>query len=85
MADLHTEIQTRLHNATRVLIVSHVRPDADAIGSMLALGFALQDSGKQVQMVLSDGVPSSLKFLPGSEQVRLKAEGKFFSTDAPIS
>ena len=77
MADLHAEIQACFRNATRVLIVSHVRPDADAIGSMLALGLALQDTGKQVQMVLSDGVPSSLKFLPGSEQVRLKAEGEF--------
>jgi phosphoesterase RecJ-like protein len=77
MADLHTEIQIRFRNANRVLIVSHVRPDADAIGSMLALGLALQDTGKQVQMVLSDGVPSSLKFLPGSEQVRLDSEGEF--------
>jgi len=77
MADLHTEIQNRLHHATRALIVSHVRPDADAIGSALALGLALLDAGKQAQVVLSDGVPSSLKFLPGVEHVRLKAEGEY--------
>ncbi|KAF0107721.1 MAG: hypothetical protein FD146_1352 [Anaerolineaceae bacterium] len=77
MADLHSAIQSRLQAAGRVLIVSHIRPDGDAIGSMLALGLALQNSGKQVQMALSDGVPSSLKHLPGSEQIRKKSEGEF--------
>jgi phosphoesterase RecJ-like protein len=77
MTDLHSAIQSRLQAAGRVLIVSHIRPDGDAIGSMLALGLALQNSGKQVQMVLSDGVPSSLKHLPGSEQICKKSEGRF--------
>jgi phosphoesterase RecJ-like protein len=44
---------------------------------MLALGLALQDSGKQVQMVLSDGLPASFRHLPGSEQIRKKADGEF--------
>jgi phosphoesterase RecJ-like protein len=51
------------------MIVSHVRPDGDAIGSMLGLGLALQATGKQVQMVLSDGVPVGFRHLPGSDQV----------------
>jgi bifunctional oligoribonuclease and PAP phosphatase NrnA len=77
MTDLHEEIKSRFQAAGRILIVSHIRPDGDAIGSMLALGLALLDAGKQVEMVLQDGVPSGFKHLPGSEQIRNKAQGEF--------
>jgi phosphoesterase RecJ-like protein len=76
MSDLQTAIKQRLLDARRVLITSHIRPDGDAIGSVLALGLALQDAGKQVAMVLSDGIPASFKHLPGSEQICEKASGK---------
>ena len=66
-----------LQDANRILIVSHVRPDGDAAGSLLGLGLALQEAGKTVQMVLVDGVPASESHLPGSKQVRQKPEGKF--------
>lgn len=59
-----------LQDAGRILIVSHIRPDGDAVGSLLGLGLALQEAGKSVQMVLVDGVPASERFLPGSEQVQ---------------
>jgi phosphoesterase RecJ-like protein len=69
MNDLDKSITGRLQAANNILIVSHVRPDGDAIGSLLGLGLALQATGKQVQMVLSDGVPSSFRHLPGSDQI----------------
>jgi len=69
----HRELQ----QANRILIVSHVRPDGDAVGSLLGLGLALQEAGKTVQMILVDGVPSSESRLPGSKQVRTKPEGEF--------
>jgi len=59
------------------LITSHVRPDGDAIGSSLALALALLDAGKQVQVVLSGGLPTSFKHLPGADMVRTKANGQF--------
>ncbi|WP_322509576.1 bifunctional oligoribonuclease/PAP phosphatase NrnA [Anaerolinea sp.] len=58
-----------LQHARRVRILTHVRPDGDAIGSMLGLGLSLQAAGKQVQMILPDGVPAPLRFLPGSSQI----------------
>ena len=58
-------------------MTSHVRPDGDAIGSSLALALALLDAGKQVQVVLSDGLPTSFKHLPGGDMVRTKADGEF--------
>jgi phosphoesterase RecJ-like protein len=62
-------LRERLHRSGKIVIASHVRPDGDAIGSLLGLGLALQDAGKSVQMVLVDGVPSSFRHLEGSEQI----------------
>jgi len=70
-------IKDRLVAAEKVLIVSHVRPDGDAVGALLGLGLALQDAGKQVQMVLTDGVHPSFRHLQGAEQVRTNPEGTF--------
>jgi len=55
------------HNS--FVIMSHVRPDGDAIGSQVALGFSLMAMGKTVFLVNEDGVPESLEFLAGSEKV----------------
>jgi len=62
-------IKERLEKAKNIVIASHVRPDGDAIGSLLGMGLALQNAGKSVQMVLVDGVPSSYKYLEGSELI----------------
>jgi bifunctional oligoribonuclease and PAP phosphatase NrnA len=63
------EIKERLGAAKKIVIASHVRPDGDAIGSLLGLGLALRDAGKSVQMVLADGVPSSFKYLEGTKLI----------------
>ncbi len=51
------------------VIMSHVRPDGDAIGSQIALGFSLIAMGKTVSLINEDGVPESMKFLKGSEKI----------------
>ena len=79
-----SQIRDRLNEAQSILIASHVRPDGDAIGSMLAMGLALQDAGRTVQMVLQDGVPASFSHLHGHEQVRKEPAGEwdtFISVD----
>jgi len=70
-------VRERLLTAKNILLVSHVRPDGDAIGSLLALGLALQQAGRTVQMVLADGVPSTFRHLPGSEQIHKSTQGSF--------
>jgi bifunctional oligoribonuclease and PAP phosphatase NrnA len=62
-------------HAQNVLVVSHIRPDGDAVGSLLGLGQSLMAAGKQVQMVLADGVPSSFRHLPGANLVKRKVNG----------
>ncbi len=71
------EIKGRLKTANNVIIASHIRPDGDAIGSLLALGLALRDAGKSVQMVLVDGVPGSFRHLEGSELIVKEPTGEY--------
>jgi len=66
------EACNELAQVSTVMVLSHVRPDGDAIGSLLGLSRSLQLVGKQVFPVLVDGLPGRYKFLPGSDQVRRK-------------
>jgi phosphoesterase RecJ-like protein len=50
-------------------LMSHMRPDGDAIGSQLGLGLALEAMGKTVFYWNEDGLPDSLAFLPCSEKI----------------
>ncbi len=70
-------IKERIEKANRILIASHVRPDGDAVGSLLGLGIALKQAGKKVQMVLADGAPASFKYLEGRDQIKTKIEGEY--------
>ena len=56
------------------LIVSHVDPDGDAIGSSLGLAWALRAMGREVAVANSSALPENLRFMPGSEWVRRPAE-----------
>jgi bifunctional oligoribonuclease and PAP phosphatase NrnA len=61
----------------KIIITAHKRPDGDAVGSLLGLGLALKHAGKEVQLVLQDGVPSSFHHLAGSEQIKRKSDSDF--------
>lgn len=62
-------IRELLHKADNILLTSHVRPDGDAVGSLLGLGLSLMAIGKDVQLVLADGLPTTFKHLSGADQV----------------
>lgn len=51
------------------VMVSHVKPDGDTLGSGLALGLALKRLGKRVAYFQQDAVPRNLRFLPEAECV----------------
>lgn len=67
--ELDRIIRQQLASAQRVVIVSHIRPDGDAVGSALAFGNALREAGKEVQCVLQDGVAERYRYLPGALEV----------------
>lgn len=59
--------------ASSVLLACHVRPDADALGSLLALSLGLERLGKRALAVSPDGVPEIFRFLPHWERIRTEA------------
>ena len=67
-------ISTALQASNSPLLISHIRPDGDAIASLLGMGIALSNAGKKCQMVLIDGQPSKYKFLESELQISKKIQ-----------
>ncbi len=54
----------------RFLLTTHVRPDGDGLGSMLALADTLQAHGKTVQMTVASSLPPRYNFLDPHRRVQ---------------
>ena len=52
-----------------VVIVSHVNPDGDAIGSSLAFSYFLQKFGIDVKVIIPNDYPLFLAWMPGIEEI----------------
>ena len=59
-----------IRGATRITIICHENPDADTLGSALALRMAAEALGKAVEVVAADPVPPALANLPHASEVR---------------
>jgi phosphoesterase RecJ-like protein len=55
----------------RFVLSSHVRPDGDAIGSQLAMAFALRELGKDVRVINRDAPPPPLGVFPGVDAIEI--------------
>jgi phosphoesterase RecJ-like protein len=58
-----------IRDARKVMVITHVSPDGDAIGSLLGLGWALRWLGKEYTLACADPVPRRFTYLPGSEAI----------------
>lgn len=63
------EIGHALREHERIAVMSHVRPDGDALGSQLALGLSLKQLGKEVFIWNEEGMLDKYSFLPSSNLV----------------
>src|SRR6266852_3758580 len=54
----------------RFLLTTHVRPDGDGLGSMLALDEVLRRKGKQVQLAIASSTPPRYRFLDPAGRVQ---------------
>lgn len=59
-----------LRTHERFLLVGHIHPDGDDIGSIVALGNVLEAMGKTVDRVIADPVPERFQFLPSVKSIR---------------
>jgi phosphoesterase RecJ-like protein len=71
------EARARIAAATRALVVTHVNPDGDAIGSLLGLGLALREAGKATVFACADPAPDTYNFLPGFDEITTAPSGAF--------
>ncbi len=62
-SDAFEQARTRLAQGVRVLVVTHARPDGDALGSAVALATAGRAAGKEVQIIVPDVIPGRYEFL----------------------
>jgi len=65
------EIADVLREHETFLVLSHVRPDGDALGSEIAIGLALRHMGKKVKVWNEEGLLEKFSFFPGGEIVTL--------------
>jgi phosphoesterase RecJ-like protein len=72
-ADTHTRAQVAdaIRQRHRFVIASHLRPDGDAVGSQLALAYALRTLGKDVRVVSRDPAPEPFRAFPGVAAIEI--------------
>ena len=58
-----------IDNVDRIVIVSHISPDGDAIGSSLGLYHFLLEMGKSVNVIMPNEFPDFLKWMKGAHDV----------------
>jgi len=63
-------IRFAVEKANHVLVITHIDPDGDAIGSLTAVGQAMLQLGKRVTLVCDDAVPARFLSLPMAGDIR---------------
>jgi len=62
-------VASEIRDAKRILLLTHIRPDGDALGSVLALVSVLRAEGKDVSAALADKVPRQYSFMDGASDL----------------
>ncbi len=59
-----------VHRHQRFVLTTHIRPDCDALGSMMAMIFILESLGKDVLTCNAFAVPRNLQFIDPRKKIR---------------
>ncbi len=65
------KVLTQLKAGDNYLLLSHVHPDGDSVGSLIALGDLLRQLGKQATIAASEEVAQAFHFIPGVDKIRV--------------
>ena len=93
------QLDSLVSGSSRVSVTAHIHPDGDALGSGLALvGYLRECRGKDVALIVPDGVPESLRFIlrgfqegsvishdenPALAKARIESSDLIFCLDCP--
>jgi len=68
------QVAAAIRQRQRFVVTSHARPDGDAVGSSLAMAYALRQLGKDVRVVSRDAPPPPLLVFPGVPEIEIVNE-----------
>jgi phosphoesterase RecJ-like protein len=68
------QLKSLLTTGRRVLATTHIRPDPDAIGSVLAVSELLESMGCIPSVIIEDTCPPRCRFLPGADKILTVAQ-----------
>ena len=71
LAKYTKELSELLDSADNILLISHINPDGDAIGSQLALYHYLASKGKKAGMMCPNNLQEFLKWMDGSDKINV--------------
>ncbi|MEX1112920.1 MAG: DHH family phosphoesterase [Patescibacteria group bacterium] len=69
------QVTELIRKFSNILIVTHARPDGDAVGSALAMQHVLEALGKHPTTIILDEIPEMYRFLPGLDKVTTQLSG----------
>lgn len=69
-------IKKKIIQSSSFVVATHISPEADAIGSQLAMYRLLQNLNKKVKLVLDDKIPPNLDFFPDIKKIRSPSDYK---------
>ena len=72
-------VEKWFERAEKIVIVSHVSPDGDAIGSSLGLYHFLDALDKTVNVIVPNSFPAFLKWMPGADEIVIYDKYKDFA------
>lgn len=70
MSAVPAEVVELVQSRHSFLLLAHVYPDGDVLGSQLGLGLALRNAGRRVAFACYHAVPEPFHFLPGAGEVQ---------------
>jgi phosphoesterase RecJ-like protein len=71
LAKYTKELSELLDSADNILLISHINPDGDAIGSQLALYHYLASKGKKAGMMCPNNLQEFIKWMDGSDKINV--------------
>ena len=78
------ELKQIIDSCNNLLIISHILPDGDNIGSVIAMSEMLRGQGKKITAVVNGEMPPYYKFLEGSEKLVTSLELEENTYDAVL-
>lgn len=85
METIVDQLKNKIENSKRIVVIGHVSPDGDTIGSGLALTLGLEKKyrDKKIEFILQDDIPKNISFLKETKKIK-KVEDAGLNYDLAI-